>query len=132
MVTSSYSRAWRAWPGFATNLGHIGAALDGEVPAKQKYHMDLFTFRTLTAAPDDLSPALQSLWHDLQGHWDRAHEAVQDDEGTDAAWVHAYLHRKEGDLGNAAYWYQRAGKSVHGGSLQAEWEEIVKELLSEK
>jgi hypothetical protein len=94
--------------------------------------MDLSTFRTLSSAPVELSPALQGLWHDLQGHWDQAHEAVQDDESRQAAWVHAYLHRKEGDLGNAAYWYRRAGKSVYRGTLQAEWEEIVRELLQEK
>ena len=92
--------------------------------------MDLTEFRALTDAPLSLSPALLGVWHDLQGHWDQAHESVQGDESKESAWVHAYLHRKEGDLGNAAYWYRRAAKPVYRGSLQAEWEEIVKTLLS--
>jgi hypothetical protein len=91
--------------------------------------MDLSTFRTLPSVPEDLSAALQGLWHDLQGHWDQAHEAVQDDDSREAAWVHAYLHRKEGDLGNAAYWYRRAGKSVYRGSLETEGEAIAQALL---
>ena len=91
--------------------------------------MDLSAFRKLSSVPVDLSPALQGLWHDGQGHWEHAHEAVQEDESREAAWVHAYLHRKEGDQGNAAYWYRRAGKGICRGSLEAEWEEIVSTLL---
>ena len=84
--------------------------------------------------PPALSPALAALWHDARGEWDRAQQCAQDDEGAkDAcAWVHAYLHRKEGDPGNAAYWYRRAGKPVPASTLPLpeEWRAIAAELLS--
>ena len=77
----------------------------------------------------DLSGALLALWWDARGEWDRAHEVAQDVTGRDGAWVHAYLHRKEGDRGNAAYWYRQAGRPTEQGELRAEWEQMVKELL---
>ncbi len=80
--------------------------------------------------PTKLSPELQSLWHDARGEWEKAHTFVQDLDSKDAAWVHAYLHRKEGDTANALYWYRRAGKPEFIGELLQEWEEIVKTLLS--
>ncbi|HEY3783298.1 MAG TPA: hypothetical protein VGL56_19635 [Fimbriimonadaceae bacterium] len=61
--------------------------------------------------------------------WHNAHETAQSDEGQNAAWVHAYLHRKEGDMSNAGYWYRRAGRPAQSGSLEDEWESIVKALL---
>ena len=76
--------------------------------------MDLAAFRaslTLAAPPPALSPALKALWLDARGDWDGAHDAAQADEGGPGDWVHAYLHRKEGDAGNAAYWYRRAGQA---------------------
>ena len=73
--------------------------------------------------------ALLALWWDARGEWDKAHEIAQDVDGADGAWVHAYLHRKQGDLGNAAYWYRRAGRAVGSGDLRVEWEGIVEELL---
>jgi hypothetical protein len=76
-----------------------------------------------------LSGALLALWWDAQGDWEKAHEVVQDVEGRDGAWVHAYLHRKEGDLGNASYWYGRAGRDVVTGDSRSEWEGIVREML---
>ena len=79
--------------------------------------------------PDELALALAGLWWDAKGDWTRAHEAAQQDEGRDGSWVHAYLHRKEGDQGNAAYWYSRAGKPVCRESLDAEWLSIVRALL---
>ncbi len=79
--------------------------------------------------PVDVSPLLASLWHDRKGDWDRAHRIAQDIEGEDAAWVHAYLHRREGDLGNAAYWYRRANRPVCAQDLASEWETIAKSLL---
>jgi hypothetical protein len=79
--------------------------------------------------PAELSLALVGLWWDAKGDWTRAHESAQQDEGIEASWVHAYLHRKEGDSGNAAYWYSRAGKSVCREPLDAEWLSIVKGLL---
>ena len=84
---------------------------------------------TAPQPPDQLSPALAGLWWDAKGHWTRAHEAAQEDKGADGAWVHAYLHRKEGDQPNAAYWYGRAKKPVCAESLEAEWLSIVKDLL---
>ena len=83
----------------------------------------------LDAPPARVSVALAGLWWDAKGDWTRGHEAAGEDEGSDAAWVHAYLHRKEGDLSNAGYWYSRAGKKPATGSLQDEWEEIAGELL---
>lgn len=82
-----------------------------------------------TKPPTGLSPALHALWVERNADWDEAHLIVQDESGKDAAWVHAYLHRKEGDLGNAGYWYARAGKPQPQGSLDDEWEDIVETLL---
>ncbi len=81
--------------------------------------------------PEGLAAATAALWHDRKGEWERAHEIVQDLHGADAAWVHAYLHRKEGDLGNARYWYRRAGKGEFTGSLESEWRHIVSALLDQ-
>jgi hypothetical protein len=76
-----------------------------------------------------LSLELQALWHDAQGDWEKAHTLVQDLTTKDAAWVHAYLHRKESDISNARYWYRRAGKAEFKGGLEQEWEEMVTTLL---
>ena len=80
--------------------------------------------------PAGLTPALTALWHDAHGDWDAAHRVAQDISDATGAWVHAYLHRKEGDLGNARYWYNRAGHPESRDSLDAEWEQIVSALLS--
>lgn len=80
--------------------------------------------------PADLDLALTGLWWDAKGDWGRAHESAQEDDGPAGSWVHAYLHRKEGDTSNAGYWYRRAGKSPSRASLQEEWLEIVKSLLA--
>ena len=82
------------------------------------------------AGPDAaLSPPLSALWWAAKGNWDQAHKIVMNDSGKDAAWVHAYLHRVEGDLENARYWYRQAGKPAASGALPAEWVAIVSELL---
>lgn len=95
--------------------------------------MNFETFEaSLTEAhpPAELSPYLTALWHEKQGKWDQAHEIVQDINTATAAWIHAYLHRKEGDEGNARYWYGNASKSFPAGqSLDEEWEALVKALL---
>ena len=94
--------------------------------------MDLAAFRaslSLASAPSTLSPALRALWLDARGDWDGAHDAAQADEGGAGDWVHAYLHRKEGDAGNAAYWYRRARKPVCRTSLDQEWAAIAEALL---
>ena len=80
----------------------------------------------------EFSGALLALWWDAKGDWEQAHEVAQETGGGDGAWVHAYLHRKEGDLGNAAYWYRQAVRPVERGDLQEEWRSIVAELLSRR
>lgn len=92
--------------------------------------MTIAEFRAKSA--DDLSGVLLALWWDGKGDWDRAHQVAQDVPGREGAWVHAYLHRKEGDLGNAAYWYSRAGQPVARGDLAEEWVAIVSELLTRR
>jgi hypothetical protein len=89
-------------------------------------------FRQSLAAnepPAELSHALTGLWWDAKRDWTRAHESAQQDEGVEGAWVHAYLHRKEGDQSNAEYWYGRAVKPVSREPLDAEWLTIVRDLL---
>jgi len=78
---------------------------------------------------EGLSDLLQALWWDSKENWTKAHEIAQSVTNSDGAWVHAYLHRKEGDRGNANYWYSRAGRPMSSLSLQEEWEEIVKALI---
>jgi len=85
---------------------------------------------TATEPPAGLSHALGGLWFDGKGDWNRAHESAQQDEGPEGSWVHAYLHRREGDQGNAAYWYSRPGKPVCREPLDAEWLKILISLLS--
>jgi hypothetical protein len=79
--------------------------------------------------PQGCAPLLQALWHDGRGDWSRAHLIAQDVPTQDGSRVHAYLHRKEGDLENARYWYRRAGIPEHESTLDAEWEEIATSLL---
>lgn len=81
-------------------------------------------------APAGLSDPLLALWCAKQGGWDKAHGIVQNLATREAAWVHAWLHRQEGDDSNARYWYARAEKSPFKGSLDAEWEQISRQLLS--
>lgn len=80
--------------------------------------------------PAGIKPVLESLWYDKKGDWHRSHEIAQNIHTADGSWVHAYLHRKEGDLSNARYWYNRAGKPVHSGSVDEEWMELVGAFLS--
>ncbi|QNI38629.1 hypothetical protein H7846_13310 [Edaphobacter sp. 4G125] len=82
------------------------------------------------AREQELSGALLALWWGAQGNWDRAHEVAQEIEDPNGSWVHAYLHRKEGDSGNAAYWYRRAGRRTAQGDLDYEWSAIVEALLA--
>jgi hypothetical protein len=84
------------------------------------------------AEAGQLDGLLLALWWDSKGDWKKAHEIAQDVAGAKGAWVHAYLHRKEGDAGNAAYWYRVAGRVAAGGSFRSEWEGIVQELLDEQ
>ncbi len=83
--------------------------------------------------PSAASRALQGLWHDARGDWERAHTCAQDDKSRDGSWVHAYLPRKEGYVGNAGYWYAGGGKRTPDATvtLDAEWAAIAAELLRE-
>jgi hypothetical protein len=96
------------------NVADFIASLDGAAPA-----------------PDLIAP-LAGLWWAAKGDWDQAHRIVQDESSRDAAWVHAYLHRVEGDLGNAGYWYRQAGQVAAKDSLDAEWQRIAATLLGSK
>lgn len=90
---------------------------------------DFMKSTTGVVAPAGLDPALRALWHDARGEWDEAHALAQETGGADGAWVHAYLHRKEGDAANAGYWYRRAGRPAASGELRAEWEAMARALL---
>jgi len=95
--------------------------------------MDVVQFRaTLSGAspPAEVSAALKALWLDAKGDWDGAHDAAQADGGGDGDWVHAYLHRKEGDKDNASYWYRRVDKPFCSKPLPEEWADIAQALLA--
>jgi hypothetical protein len=83
--------------------------------------------------PADIQVALRALWHDARGDWQVAHGIAQEDDGEAGAWVHAYLHRKEGDIDNAGYWYTKARRSrpADDVTLRGEWEQIARELLGD-
>src|SRR6187431_2651503 len=94
--------------------------------------MDIIGFRQSLAAdspPPEMSALLQALWHDAKGGWQRAHEIVQAIKGKQSARVHAYLHRKEGDLDNAGYWHERARAEMPDTTLEQEWESVAQQLL---
>ncbi len=80
--------------------------------------------------PVGCTPALQALWHAGKKNWEQAHTLAQEIHTKEGSWVHAYLHRVEGDLSNADYWYRRSGHERPACSLEAEWEGITKSLLS--
>lgn len=80
--------------------------------------------------PAHLPLLLKALWYDAKGDWQKAHELVQDETGRDAAHIHAYLHRSEGDIWNADYWYGKAGRKRPGYNLAEEWEQIAIQLLA--
>ncbi|WP_161888790.1 hypothetical protein [Pontibacter russatus] len=95
--------------------------------------MNHATFKQSLSAdtpPNDASVYLQALWYDSKGDWDKSHELIQDLPDADAAWIHAYLHRKEGDIWNADYWYRRASRKRLSVSLDEEWEQITAALLA--
>lgn len=107
-----------------------------DAAGQRRYHdpmkLTLDSFRDSisgTTPPAGVSLALQALWHDARHEWDAAHGLVDDSTDPDGCEVHAYLHRREGDDGNAAYWYRQAGRRVASGSLDAEWQALVQRLL---
>jgi hypothetical protein len=89
------------------------------------FHQHVATHRV---PPKAVSAALQALWWAKKGDWDKAHRVAMDDHSREAAWVHAYLHRVEGDDGNAGYWYRQAQRRPATGPLDVEWNAIVVEL----
>ena len=82
------------------------------------------------APPDGCSSALAALWHDAKGDWEEAHRIAQAVDDEDGAWVHAYLHRKEGDSSNARHWYRRAARKFAEDTLPEEWDRIAAALLN--
>ena len=92
---------------------------EAEVPPARLTHLP----------PADLSRALQALWLEARGDWAGAHTLAQETDSREGDWVHAYLHRKEGDLANAAYWYRRAGRPPATGEPRSEWEAMARVLL---
>ena len=81
--------------------------------------------------PSDLDPYLKALWWGRRDAWEASHDLVNDIDTVLGSWIHAWLHRVEGDLSNAAYWYQLAGRPVAAGDLGEEWRELVEAALSE-
>lgn len=81
-------------------------------------------------APVNLSPELSCLWYDFKGDWEQAHRIAQEIRTPIGSQIHAYLHRKEGDSGNARYWYSRAGEPECTASLEEEWDELAGRLLA--
>lgn len=91
---------------------------------------DAFLASLQAPAPPDVAAPLRALWFDARGEWDAAHRCVDELSDPASMWVHACLHRKEGDLWNAGYWYRRAGKPPHQGTFDEEWREIAVALTT--
>jgi hypothetical protein len=108
--------------GEALSRGALGLHLFVVTPAEFK--------QTLSddAPPAKIAAPLAALWWAARGDWDKAHTLVMNDDSREAAWVHAYLHRVEGDLGNAAYWYRAAQRPMPDGALTDELDGIVSDL----
>lgn len=94
-------------------------------------YQEFIKLRDSGEIPDDIPLLLQALLLDAAGDWDSAHQIAQNDYSSDGSFVHAYLHRVEGDLGNASYWYSNAGRKMPDTGLEQEWEDIARELLSD-
>ena len=94
--------------------------------------MDFSTFQTSlksATTPSFSNPLLLALWHEGRGDWEASHNIAQDIHSKEGSWVHAYLHRKEGDIWNADYWYNRAGRKRPPYGLEQEWREMVEWFL---
>jgi len=81
--------------------------------------------------PENISLNLKALWFEANGNWDKAHEIVIETSKTEGNWIHAYLHRKEGDSSNASYWYSKSGKQKPDSTLTEEWENLVISCLGD-
>lgn len=82
-----------------------------------------------SSPPDGLSVYGIALWYDAKGNWEKAHQTIQDITSKEASWIHAYLHRKEGDAWNADYWYSKAGRKRPSISLDEEWQQLAEALI---
>ena len=80
--------------------------------------------------PDGISAELLALWHAAAGKWSQAHTIAQDIPSRNGSWIHAFLHREEGDIFNARYWYSSAGQPEHSGSLDEELDELIRRFLA--
>jgi hypothetical protein len=112
---------------------HIAPDTDLTLPADPYWALDLDSFTESLkdqTPPRGVAAPLQALWWAEKGDWERAHKIVMDDESKEGARVHAYLHRAEGDLANARYWYRRAGQEACESALEAEWADLVKDFLA--
>jgi hypothetical protein len=113
----------------SVNSSRLATSLTGEI-ASRAATLTAFKASLSGARPSpEFDPPLAALWWAAKGGWNEAHMIVQNETSAEAAWVHAYLHRVEGDLGNAGYWYRRAAKAVATGPCEAEWEGIAAMLL---
>ena len=83
------------------------------------------------APPDELSLYEEALWYAGKGDWERAHNIVQEMNDNSSSLIHAFLHRQEGDLSNARYWYERAGSRMPANTIHEEWEYLVNKFLAE-
>ena len=95
--------------------------------------MDIINFKqslSLEHPPAGLSPLLLALWYDAKGNWEKSHNIISEIHTVEASLIHAYLHRKEGDIWNADYWYKRAGQSRKDISLEAEWTGLLEKLIA--
>jgi hypothetical protein len=92
---------------------------------------EFITTLEATQPPQNISPLLKALWYDGKDDWEMSHNIAQDINDKNGSWVHAYLHRKEGDISNARYWYSMAGKSEPRVSLKVEWESLVKAFIQQ-
>jgi hypothetical protein len=137
-----YIRRYRSYliPGVGcdshANLGVVNKGVSIKMASAGVSTMPVMTFEEFQASlelespPAGLAALPTAMWWAAKGNWTRAHEIAQDVASSHGAWVHAYLHRKEGDEGNAGYWYRQAGRPHTRLSLAAEWDEIVKMLLA--
>src|SRR5262249_6640480 len=105
--------------------------LQSLTPATSNMTLDEFKATLDDAQPPVVAPVLRALWYAAKGKWDEAHTIAQDINDSSGAWVHAYLHRVEGDQENARYWYRRAGHIEATDGLEAEWARIATALLAQ-
>lgn len=112
--------------------GHYACKLDPTPPRSSTFtamkYTEFMARLDLDSPGEGLEGTLEALWYDRNDDWDRAHRIVQEIPSALGSAVHAYLHREEGDIGNARYWYNRAGRKEFSGSLEKEWDSLAREI----